>query len=90
MSPEDGGLRLGTIFGFPVLIHRSFLGIAPTAAFFVFLSGSTSGMLNGFILLAVILLSVLVHEVAHALAARSLGVPVQHIMLTWYGGYASF
>ena len=90
MSSEDGGLRLGTIFGFPVLIHQSFLGIAPTAAFFVLVSGSTSGMLNGFILLASILFSVVVHEVAHALAARALGVPVQHIMLTWYGGYARF
>jgi Zn-dependent protease len=90
VNSEDGGLRLGTLFGFPVLIHQSFLGIAPAAGLFVLISGSTSGMLNGFILLAVILFSVVVHEVSHALAARALGIPVQHIMLTWYGGYARF
>jgi Zn-dependent protease len=42
------------------------------------------------IFFVIIIGSVLAHELAHAFAARSLGVPVRHIALTWFGGYAAF
>jgi stage IV sporulation protein FB len=73
--------RLGTILGFPVEVNLSFLLLLG----FVFL------WLGGIVGVALILLvfgSVLLHELGHALAARSLGVHVSGIELSFLGGAA--
>lgn len=73
--------RLGTILGFPVEVNLSFLLLLG----FVFLA------YGGFVGVALILLvfgSVLLHELGHAVAARSLGVHVSGIELSLLGGAA--
>ncbi len=37
-----------------------------------------------------IVTSVLAHELAHAKTATALGIPVRHVVLTWFGGFAEF
>jgi len=72
------------------LVRDFTLRSAPTFLLITFFAGAARGMADGFVLVAIVLGSVLAHEMAHALAARRLGVPVHNITLTWYGGYAEF
>ena len=74
--------RIGRIFGFPVEINFSFLLL--TLVFMAY-SGSVLAGLVGVIL---VFGSVLLHEAAHALVARRLGVHVSGIELSFFGGAA--
>lgn len=80
-----GSFKLGRVLGFPIEIRHSFLILLGI----VFLSG----LLNGHPLLSVALLlitflSVLAHELGHALVARRLGVHIAGIDLHIFGGAA--
>ncbi len=91
------GWRLGRIAGVPVYVARSWLLIA---ALVIALFGP--GLSRAFpqlgalgygiaALYAVALLgSVLLHEVAHAVAAQRVGLPPQHIVITLWGGHTQF
>ncbi|KAA9393350.1 hypothetical protein FCK90_12630 [Kocuria coralli] len=90
-------LSLGRVTGFPVLVDRSWFLIAavvillytPVLARSVPQIGAWSyAVAAGFcVLLAA---SVLLHELAHAWAARAFGWPVTHIVLSLMGGHTSF
>jgi Zn-dependent protease len=84
------GVYFGNLFGFPLFAHRSLLALAPTLGFLVVVAGSSGDLVDRILVLVFLLGSVLVHELAHAFAARASGVPVRHIALTWFGGYAEF
>ena len=83
MFPRLPSWRLGTVFGFPIRIHLSFLLLLG----FVMLSSSMSP-LAGLVVVLMLASSVVVHELGHALVARRLGVPVAGIGLHFFGGAA--
>lgn len=80
-----GSFKLGRVFGFPIEVRHSFLILLGIVLF--------SGLLNGHPLLSLSLLlitflSVLAHELGHALVARKLGVQIVGIDLHLFGGAA--
>src|SRR4051812_42626123 len=75
------GFRLGSLFGFPIRVHTSFLVLL--GAVFLFMGG-----VSGVAVVSLVAASVLVHELGHALLARHLGVPVREIGLHFFGGAA--
>lgn len=84
------GFRAGTVFGFPLYIDASALYLGPWIILIALTQASGQGLVHALAFFVVAIASVLLHELAHALAARALGVPVRHIALTWFGGYAAF
>ena len=83
MFPRLPSWRVGSLFGFPIRIHLSFLVLLA----FVMLSSSMGG-LTSLALVLMLASSVVVHELGHALVARRLGVPVAGIGLHFFGGAA--
>jgi Zn-dependent protease len=75
------GFRLGSVFGFPIQVHFSFLLLL--GAFLLFMGG-----VPGVFVALTVAGCVLVHELGHALVARHLGVPVSGIGLHFFGGAA--
>lgn len=73
--------RLGSVLGFPVYVHLSFLVLLGVA--YLWLGG-----LLGVAVVAASFASVLVHELGHAVVARHRGVPVHAIELSFLGGAA--
>ena len=73
--------RIGTILGFPIYVHVSFVLLLAVAI--VWLGG-----LEGILLVGIAFSSVVAHELGHAVVARRLGVPVDSIELQFFGGTA--
>jgi Zn-dependent protease len=73
--------RLGSLLGFPVDLNASFL-ILLAVVWLAF--GGPVGVL----VVCVAFASVLVHELGHAVVARSLGVDIGGIELSFFGGAA--
>lgn len=90
MNREPGGFRIGDAFGVPVLLAPSFVILAATSLFWAIRANSTPELVERAVLLIPGLASLLAHELAHARAAVSLGIPVRRIVLTWFGGFAEF
>jgi Zn-dependent protease len=84
--PRDGGggLRF-SLFGFPVRIHPLFLIVAALFG----LSGPEPDLGRAAVWIAVVLVSVLVHELGHAFAARTVGAQPT-IDLYALGGLTAF
>jgi Zn-dependent protease len=74
------GVMKLTLFGFPVQIHPLFWLVA-----YLLVSGSKVGFASQLLFAAIILASLLVHELGHALAARSAGQQPQ-ITIHAFGG----
>lgn len=97
-APHDDtprGIRLATIGGVPVYLGWSWLIIG---GLIVFLIGpgvaSTHGPVTGYGVAVVyalsLLLSVLAHEAAHAVTARSFGHTVHRVVADLWGGHTAF
>ncbi len=87
------GLELGRPFGTPLLVHRSWLGAA--ALLVAHLALTTFGadplptaVVFGAAAAAGIFMSLLVHEGAHALARRWVGIQTADVTLFVFGGIA--
>lgn len=91
------GIPLGRIAGVPVVLAYSWFLIA---AFTVIVYGPVLGRNNpalgasayviAFAYAVLLLVSVLVHELAHALTAKIYGWPTQKIVLNLWGGHTQF
>jgi Zn-dependent protease len=75
-----GGIKLGKLAGIPIQINYSFLLLL---VILLIWQG-----LTGVLLLVVMFLSVLLHELGHALVARRFKVPILGIDLHFFGGAA--
>jgi Zn-dependent protease/CBS domain-containing protein len=93
-----GGIRLGTFVGAPIILSPSWFLIA---AFVVFTFAPTvkdylpdlspgANYLVAATYAVLLLLSVLVHELAHAVLAKSYGLPVTEIVADLWGGHTQF
>ncbi|MEE2523107.1 site-2 protease family protein [Pseudarthrobacter sp. J75] len=91
------GISLGRIAGIPVILAYSWFIIA---AFMVVAGGPVLAARNpvlgvmsyyvAFAYAVLLLISVLVHELAHALSAKVYGWPTRKIVLTLMGGHTQF
>lgn len=92
-----GGIPLGRIAGIPVILAYSWFAIA---AFTVIAYGpvlahnnprlGATAYLVAFAYAVLLLISVLVHELAHALTARLYRWPTRQIVLNLWGGHTQF
>lgn len=88
------GVRLGQVAGVPVYVAHSWLLVA---ALVTVLFGSGLAPQLGALAYAVgvgyalaFFVAVVVHEAAHAAAARLVGLPPTHIVITFWGGHTQF
>lgn len=91
------GLRLGTVMGAPVLLKTSWFLVAAlvTISFAPRVRDELPEAGDAALLIALtyallLLFSVFLHEVAHAVAARAVGTPPTHIVLDLWGGHTAF
>ncbi|OAE01780.1 site-2 protease family protein [Arthrobacter sp. OY3WO11] len=97
VPPRREGIPLGRIAGVPVVLAYSWFIIA---AFTVIVYGpvlagqnpalGVSAYIVAFAYAVLLLVSVLVHELAHALTAKIYGWPTQKIVLNLWGGHTQF
>src|SRR3954471_12739833 len=73
--------RLGTLLGFPIRVNASFLALLAVTLLWM-------GGLQGVAVVLMVMGSVLIHELGHAVVARHLGVPIGGIELHFFGGAA--
>jgi len=73
--------QAGSLLGFPIELSPGFLLLLLVA--FVWRGGMT-----GLLFLGVTMISVLLHELGHAVTARKLGVRIGSIELNFFGGAA--
>ncbi len=90
---RTSGFVAGRVLGAPVIVQPSTLVMLAVLAYiFASTGGQTTArtLSIGFLLAASLVGSVLLHEVAHAIAARAFGRKVTEIVLTLWGGHTSF
>ncbi len=79
-------IRIGQISGIPVVLDQSFVVLVFLFGFHYLRSGQPEMILCGLLIAAGGILSVLVHEFAHAWAGRVCGIATTHIELNGLGG----
>jgi Zn-dependent protease len=95
-SPDERGhgVRIGRVVGVPVYLAPSWFLIALVIIVIVAQpvldTNPVYGLTRGVLQALLLLVSVLVHEAAHAIAAKSLGMPVVRIVANLWGGHTSF
>jgi Zn-dependent protease len=81
--------KLGRIAGIDLRVHATFLLLLAWAAFEGYrATGTTAGAIGGVLFTLALFLSVVLHELGHALTARRYGVPTKDITLLPIGGVA--
>jgi Zn-dependent protease len=83
-------MEIGRIAGIPIYLDMMFVLVLLFFTYPYFTSGSTQDMSAGFVVIVGILLSILLHELGHAIAGRLFNAHVSHIELTGLGGLAHF
>ena len=86
-----GGVKVGTVFGVPVLVSPSWLVFAALIVvsfgpLFAEQYGETRGYAGATSFAVLLLLSVLLHEVGHCAVARWFDLPVRSITVTFLAG----
>lgn len=93
----SAGVRLGTVFGIEVRASRAWAFVMLAVAFLMasnFRSANPGWsaanlMAAGLAASLLFVLSVVLHEIAHCLAARHFGIQARSITLTFFGGMSS-
>lgn len=85
-----GKAEVGRIFGIPIVLDASFILLAVLYGMHHFTSANMASISYGIVLVAGVALSILLHELGHALAGRYWGVPTSHIELNGLGGLCYF
>ncbi|MEQ1650985.1 MAG: site-2 protease family protein [Hyphomicrobium sp.] len=85
-----GQTEIGKIFGIPIILDASFILLAVLFGFHHFTSANAASISYGVVLVAGVGLSILLHELGHALAARYWRVPTAYIELNGLGGLCHF
>lgn len=81
--------KIGRIAGIELRVHAAFLILLAWAALASYqTTGTGAGAARGVLFILAVFLSVVLHELGHALAARHYGVPTQDITLLPIGGVA--
>jgi Zn-dependent protease len=83
-------LELGRIAGVPIYLDMLFLLVLIIFAHPYFTGGNVQQMSVGLIVIAGVIVSMLLHELGHAMAARFFRVGTREIELTGFGGVARF
>lgn len=82
--------HIGRIAGIPIYLDMFFVLVLLLFCYPYFTSGDTQAMSAGVVIVTGLLLSVLLHELGHAMAARAFKIGMSHIELTALGGVAHF
>lgn len=83
-------LRFGSIRGIPIRVHITLLLFFVWIAATYWIAGlGPSGTVTGVLLLALVFLTIVLHELMHALVAHRFGVRTRDILLLPIGGIAS-
>ena len=83
-------MQIARPFGIPLRLHWTFTFlVVGLGAFFVYHLGWSRGLLLGGIATSALFVSVVLHELGHALAARRFGIGTHHITLYPMGGVAA-
>ena len=85
-----GKAEIGKIFGIPIVLDASFILLAVLYGYSHFTSSSITGISYGIVLVTGVALSILLHQLGHALAARYWRVPTALIELNGLGGFCYF
>lgn len=88
MNPEPGTYTLGHLFGIPIRASASFLYMAGLLALFALIGSPPGQGMHQALLLGLLLVSLVLHELGHALVAQRFGVRVLDIKLWHLGGMA--
>ncbi len=83
-------IEIGRIAGIPIYLDMFFVLVLLLFCYPYFTSGDSQLMSAGIVIAAGLLLSILLHELGHAFAARAFKIGVSHIELTGIGGLAHF
>lgn len=83
-------IELGRIAGIAIYLDMFFVLILVVSSASYFTSGNTQVMSAGLVIIAGIFISILLHELGHAMVARIFKTQVTHIDLTGLGGIAHF
>lgn len=82
-------LKIGRVAGIDIRVHATFLILLSWAALVSYeASGTAAGAARGVLFILALFASVTLHELGHALTAKSFGVPTQDITLLPIGGVA--
>ncbi|MFN5856143.1 MAG: site-2 protease family protein [Pseudanabaenaceae cyanobacterium] len=88
------GIRIGSLFGIPVLLDPSWFLLIPLMTILTSLSYGQSitrdaalALTFGLLTALALCVSLLFHELAHTYVARSQGVPIESISLSVMGGF---
>ena len=83
-------IELGRIAGIPIYLDMMFVLVLLVFSYRYFTSGDLQLISVGLIIAAGLLVSILLHELGHAVAGRLFGVRTREIELTGLGGVARF
>ena len=82
-------MRIATLTGIPIRLHWSFFVLVAFYGITALASQGFLGLVETIVLMGGLFGSVVLHELGHALAARSFGIQTAHITLYPFGGIAA-
>jgi len=82
-------MTIATVSGIPIRLHWSFLALWAGLGLYALSAGGFASLVMAFVLGVGLLLSVCLHELGHAMAAKRFGIETAHITMYPFGGVAA-